>query len=262
MKIALCFSGGAARGAYQMGVWRALRALHLDEQISAVTGTSIGAINGALFAQRDWDMAIALWEQAQPHHLFPSVQPQQASSYYKPLLRDLLLRGRVNIDGLRQILFTHLDEAAIRQSPVHFGLSVYNKTLRQGSDLFVEDIEPGLLIDYVYSSAMLPVFPPHRIGEHDYVDGGFHCIMPLGPLMERSQPDLIIAVDVSKFGKYSAQQKVWLQQYADRILYIRPSKLISPINVSPEVLHEQMALGYEEGMRVLEGSLATTALSF
>lgn len=38
------------RGAYEIGVWQALREMGIP--IDLVTGTSVGAINGALIAQR------------------------------------------------------------------------------------------------------------------------------------------------------------------------------------------------------------------
>ena len=42
----LVLGGGGSRGAYEIGVWRAARELKIDFDV--VTGTSIGALNGAL----------------------------------------------------------------------------------------------------------------------------------------------------------------------------------------------------------------------
>ena len=47
----LVLAGGGAKGIYQIGAWKALR--ELDIPIQAVTGASIGSINGALLAQGD-----------------------------------------------------------------------------------------------------------------------------------------------------------------------------------------------------------------
>lgn len=44
---AVVFSGGGAKGAFEIGVWKALNALGYYADI--VTGTSIGALNGALY---------------------------------------------------------------------------------------------------------------------------------------------------------------------------------------------------------------------
>ena len=60
MKRALVLSGGGSRGAYECGAWQALRELNI--RLDAVYGTSIGAINAALVAQGDLDVAVKLWE--------------------------------------------------------------------------------------------------------------------------------------------------------------------------------------------------------
>ena len=52
---AIALEGGGARGAYQVGVWRALEEAGI--RYNAVSGTSVGAINGALMAMRDLNQA-------------------------------------------------------------------------------------------------------------------------------------------------------------------------------------------------------------
>ena len=44
MRRAIALCGGGTKGAYELGVWRAIQELDINYQI--VTGTSIGAING------------------------------------------------------------------------------------------------------------------------------------------------------------------------------------------------------------------------
>ena len=48
MKVGLVLSGGGAKGAYQVGVVKALR--ELGTSIDMVSGASIGALNGAILA--------------------------------------------------------------------------------------------------------------------------------------------------------------------------------------------------------------------
>lgn len=48
--LALVLSGGGAKGAYEVGVWQALHEAGLAEDVAAVSGTSIGAVNAALFS--------------------------------------------------------------------------------------------------------------------------------------------------------------------------------------------------------------------
>lgn len=59
--IGLVLSGGGAKGAYEIGVWQALRDVGLDKHITGVSGTSIGAINSLLFAAGDVETAKTLW---------------------------------------------------------------------------------------------------------------------------------------------------------------------------------------------------------
>lgn len=48
--LALVLSGGGAKGAYEVGVWQALHEAGLAGDVAAVSGTSIGAVNAALFS--------------------------------------------------------------------------------------------------------------------------------------------------------------------------------------------------------------------
>jgi NTE family protein len=57
----LVLGGGGARGAYQIGVWKAL--LEKNIQFEVITGTSVGGLNGALIAQGDYDQAFSLWKE-------------------------------------------------------------------------------------------------------------------------------------------------------------------------------------------------------
>ena len=58
--IALVLSGGGAKGAYEVGVWQELQAAGIASRVTAISGTSVGAINAALFATRP-EAAETLW---------------------------------------------------------------------------------------------------------------------------------------------------------------------------------------------------------
>ena len=59
-KLGLVLSGGGAKGAYEIGVYKALK--KLNKKIDIVTGTSIGAINGMFITQKDLKGALKLWK--------------------------------------------------------------------------------------------------------------------------------------------------------------------------------------------------------
>ena len=55
--VVLC--GGGAKGAYQIGVWKALKKLKFNPEV--VTGTSVGALNGSLMVMDDFKKAYDTW---------------------------------------------------------------------------------------------------------------------------------------------------------------------------------------------------------
>ncbi len=55
----LVLAGGGAKGSYQVGVWRAL--MELDWRPQIITGTSVGSLNGAMFALDLYETARDMW---------------------------------------------------------------------------------------------------------------------------------------------------------------------------------------------------------
>ena len=58
--LGLALEGGGAKGAYEIGAYRALT--ELGYRFDVICGVSIGAINAALLAQGDCDRAAEFWE--------------------------------------------------------------------------------------------------------------------------------------------------------------------------------------------------------
>ena len=59
-KYGLVFAGGGGKGGYEIGVWKALKESE-TLPIGAVSGTSVGALNAALYASGDYDKAEEIW---------------------------------------------------------------------------------------------------------------------------------------------------------------------------------------------------------
>ena len=67
MKRALVLCGGGSLGSYEIGAWRFLREKGMTFDI--VTGTSIGAINGALVVTGEFEKAETLWNTVEADHV-------------------------------------------------------------------------------------------------------------------------------------------------------------------------------------------------
>ena len=59
----LVLSGGGAKGAYEVGVWKALDDYGITDEIKVISGSSVGALNAALFVCTDTKTAEALWRE-------------------------------------------------------------------------------------------------------------------------------------------------------------------------------------------------------
>ena len=68
MKRALVLSGGGSKGAYEAGFL--LAAKELNQHFDIVTGTSIGALNGALVAMGDYEGLEYTWNILDMDHVF------------------------------------------------------------------------------------------------------------------------------------------------------------------------------------------------
>ena len=61
--IGLVLCGGGAKGAYQVGVFKVLEELEIANEIKMISGSSIGALNGALYLMYSADEIDQIWQQ-------------------------------------------------------------------------------------------------------------------------------------------------------------------------------------------------------
>lgn len=98
MKVGLVLSGGGAKGAYQVGVLKALR--ELGTRIDAVSGASIGALNGGVLASApSLDVAIERLEQ-----LWGRLSKSSPLSMKMPGYLSLLVAAGLRLNGTTPIL--------------------------------------------------------------------------------------------------------------------------------------------------------------
>lgn len=177
----LVLSGGGAKGAFEMGVWKALR--ECDYSLGAVIGTSVGALNAAMIAQDDYEMAMAFWSNLTINQVLDlnkkitNTYVEQWSKENFDVFRDgfltILFSDGLDISPLRHNLTQLICEEKIRNSPIRFGLVTVDITSLKPCQLMIEDIPEGQLIDYLLASAALPIFQKQEIDGKTYLDGGF-----------------------------------------------------------------------------------------
>lgn len=200
-KTAVVLAGGGSRGAYQIGVWKAMRELGIGYQL--VTGTSVGALNGVLMVQQEYEKALRVWENINAQEIIGDVIPQQDDADSRLLRRayaQQALRGGVELSTLERFVSQLVDEERFWASPVDFALVTVEYPSLKPLELMKQDIPKGRLQEYLLASAAcFPAFQPKEIDGRRYMDGGYHDNMPVN-LALKMGADRVIAVDLESIG--------------------------------------------------------------
>lgn len=197
-KTALVLSGGGSRGAYEAGVWLALTELGIN--IDIVTGASVGAINGAMVCQGDIELTINLWREIETHTVFDISENAEKFDYAKDFMKEIILNRGAGSESLQVLMDKYIDEERIRQSSVDFGFTTTEIPSMKGHYLFREDIPYGQLKAFIRASASAyPAIRSHKIGDKNYIDGGYTDVMPVSMALEKGATK-IIAVYLEAIG--------------------------------------------------------------
>lgn len=258
MKRAIVLSGGGAKGAYQIGVWKALRKLKLDYSI--VTGTSVGALNGAFFVQKDYLKAVHMWYHMSFSHVFEHMDGDYHTLVGKKNIlltyAKGILNGGMDITRLEETLDKYLSVKRFYHSPIDFGLITVNLSDMKPVPICKKDIKPQDLKDYLIASAScFPAFPVKEIHGKKYVDGGYYDNIPIHLALDLGA-DEIIAVDLKAIG---LKKKV--KDCSVPITYITPRCDLGSFLVFDKTLARRaMRLGYLDTLKTfhkLEGNYYT-----
>ena len=199
----LVLAGGGIKGAYQVGVWKALKEVGIN--ISAITGASIGSINGALILQNDLKKMINIYENikitdiVEVNSKIDSNKDLISISNIRKIFKEYFENKGLENAPLKNLLMNNLDIEKIYNSEIDFGLITYSFKNRQSVQLFKKDIPRDKLIDYLLASSCFPIFKSQKIDEYELVDGGFFDNAPINMLIEKGYKNIIV-VDVQGVG--------------------------------------------------------------
>ena len=168
IKRALVLPGGGGRGAYQVGVAKALieRGLSFDFAF----GTSIGGLNAAMIAQGGLQRLEELWSTMRAKDIFSLPSAPQIGR----LFLDHHL-GILDTSPMEELLRREANLPALKASPTKVGLCTTDLCSLQTSLITTDDImSTNELIDALMATSALPMaFPPrHLHGSGLWVDGG------------------------------------------------------------------------------------------
>ncbi|MBC3886855.1 patatin-like phospholipase family protein [Acetobacterium paludosum] len=255
LKYGLVLSGGGAKGAFEMGVWKALR--ECDYSLGAVIGTSVGALNAAVIAQDDFDIAMEFWSNLTVNQVL-DLNQEITNTYvnewskgnfdaFRNSFLNILFSDGLDITPLRNSLNHLISEDAIRKSPIRLGLVTVDLTSLTPKQLMIEDIPEGQLIDYLLASSALPVFQKQEIDGRTYLDGGFFDNVPINFMIEQNFKK-IISVEFPAIG-----MRKWVREKNVEIITVNNSQLLGgTLDFDSARIQQNIQLGYLDALKVFD----------
>lgn len=253
-KIGFVLEGGGTRGAYQAGAIKALYEAGIQPNV--ITGTSIGAMNGALLACDKLLRMMELYEEFKPDMLFnlredclACLDATEFSFLDLPQLTKVMFislrEGGIDISPLKELVEKEIDEEVLRKSQIELGVVSLGVPQIAPLELYVEDIPAGKVHEFILASAYLPFF---RAEERKYLDGMFVDNVPLS-LLEKKGPFSHIFILRSHSGE--EPKKEWLRK---DITVISPSRNVGRgFELSAEKIRDNVQMGYYDTLRLLNG---------
>ena len=202
-KLGLVLSGGGSKGAYEIGVYAALKMLKKD--IDVVTGTSIGAINGVFIVQKDLKGALKFWNHITfktiyDENEFPPLEDENLSKIYMQYAKGFINEGGLDIYKMKKIFDDYFKPHKFFNSNIDYGLVTYNFSKNKPAEIKKKDLTKKTIKDYVLASASCyPAYKPYLINDEMYIDGGYYDNIPINLAIDLGATE-IIAVDLRAIG--------------------------------------------------------------
>jgi NTE family protein len=240
----LCLGGGGGKGAYQVGVYKALADYGLINNITSISGASIGALNGLLFTMKNPDSAYKCWSEIDKYSIF---EPDAALMFNdKP--------GFASSQYMLSLVDTYVDYNDFKKS----GINLYmNTTIIDNGDkkplyLKVNDLEKEKLYKILSATSALPMINESVTYDGmELMDGGLTDNLPVKPLYDNGVRNIIIV-------GLNREARKDISRYSDAtFIEIYPSVdlgdiLEGTLNFSKHALRFREKLGYRDAMRALK----------
>ncbi len=256
-KKAIVFAGGGSKGAYQLGVWKALE--ELGEHFDIATGTSIGSINAAFYVQKDLAAAEKMWGEVTAGDImangisfdvsFDGIISQKDNII--PFLKNYLNTKSVDNTPFINMVKRYFSEEKFFGSEIDYALMTVNFKGFGHNDLIPVEVTKAYMEKeketawrwIAASAACYPVFPPMEIDGEAYIDGGFYDNIPIAAAIKLGA-EKIVAVDLNTENNHEGYLR------HPSVTYIKPSKdLGNFMNFERNVLDRSIRLGYNDTMK-------------
>ncbi len=184
--IGLVLDGGGGKGAYQVGVLKALKENGLLDDVVAISGSSIGAVNAMLFAMDDIDLMYKVWDDIDILTIF-DVDLEMLIERRPYFSRDEMLKRiekYIDFDKIKNGKYDIYSTIC----KIETGLDEFSVEYRKLDDYPVDTIKQILLA----STALPIIYEAVEIDGGFYRDGGICDNEPIKPLYDAGIRQFIV----------------------------------------------------------------------
>ena len=268
----LILCGGGGRGAYQVGVWQALHEKGIDRCITAVSGTSVGALNAALFACGDIALAERIWTSLRSRDIADPAETagrvlMRAIGYLGSEDKTITLpdpeklshSGLFSHNGLISLIEKNGVNTCVCGGSTPCFVCCHNSSKGISEYFDLRACTPAQAVEYLTASCAIPgVFPSVNIGGEVYRDGGLSDNTPVKPLYDIGIRRFIISYLGSEGTPLSAFPDCeFLELFPSDEIFLGKSekRLIQPgtLDFNGANAAVRIELGYHETLRRLDG---------
>ena len=255
--LGLTLEGGGAKGSYQIGAWKAFRELGID--FDGISGTSVGALNGALMIQDDFDLAYDLWYNISPASIFDiddrilellaeyELNQSSLQLIFEEIKKSVRQFG-MDSKPLEELVKNNLKEELIRGSKKDFGIVTVCLTDMKPMEIFKEDIPSGKISDYLIASSYLPIFKSKKLDGKKFLDGGLYNNLPVSMLYQKGYKK-IVAIRLLSKGRVKRTHFDDLE-----LIQITPQQgLGNMLDFTKERARYNISLGYYDTLKAFKG---------
>lgn len=252
----LVLEGGGAKGAYQIGAWKALK--EAGVKIKGIAGTSVGALNGALICMDDFENAKNIWEsiayskvmKVDDIQMGELLQGNLPMGEFIKLAIQTMKDGGVDITPLKDLIAGCVDPQKILQSDKEFYVLTFSVDEMKELEVDMKTQEPAFIPDFLLASAYIfPLFKNEKLHGKMFVDGGVINNVPLETLVSRGYQDIIL---LRIFG-VGRERKVKIPE-GTTILSVEPRVDLGNImEFDADKSRKNMRIGYYDAMRMIYG---------
>ncbi len=228
-KIGIVMSGGLAKGAYQIGVLKAIDELIDKNQIVAISASSVGVLNSFAFLNGNLDLAEKVWLQMNYSSITKFIKTVIKGSFIDDCIANMPLKNDAK--------------------SIDFYATFINTSAKKINYININQYSDELTRKFVRASVALPPFnKPIQILESCYLDGALVDNIPISPFLNIDL-DCIICIYFEEYN-YNFENEM-LNSKTIKINQQSDMFMKNVFSFKHEYIEKMIKSGYKYGKKVL-----------